>query len=258
MKHIKKFNEELNSSTYQSAASKLDAIRSNNVFLGNIIDTRTRANNLRNHSKDMEFKKSFEESIFLSEKYSKYGEFDIYVLDGKGKFNIYMELMLESTISDYEDNPTTLNIGFMVNLIPSIKNDKIDKENAKKLAKQLSDTIGINYDEGYFHLGWLDVKYRLEDSGSKFDKISLYSESTNQRFNFENRKSSFLFKKLICNFFEPTFDYPSNVNEDKSMYENIETDLIQNLDIESDYGLDMGKIKEDLKKLSTVNFYATS
>jgi len=40
------------------------------------------------------------------------------------------------------------------------------------------------------------------------------------------------------------------------MYEIIETKIIQNLDISSDYGLDMGKIKEDLSSLSILNFYA--
>ena len=39
------------------------------------------------------------------------------------------------------------------------------------------------------------------------------------------------------------------------MYDKIERDAIQGLEIASTYGIDMGRIKEDIQKSSIMNFY---
>jgi len=188
MKHIKKFNEELDPSTYRKVADKLDSIRSSNNFIGHFIDSRDRANSLRKHADEMSFLESFKENIKLSEKYSKYGEFDMLVSDVKGKFNIGIELMCDSIINDFEGqlevgNNDSLNLGFMISLIPSVK----DIDAAKNLAKKLTKNY-LDYSDGYFHIGWVDIKYELKDNGSKFKEVNVYSESRNSsnRYSIQN------------------------------------------------------------------------
>ena len=39
------------------------------------------------------------------------------------------------------------------------------------------------------------------------------------------------------------------------MYDKIEHSVIQPLDLSINYGLDMGRIKEDIQKLPIINFY---
>jgi hypothetical protein len=39
------------------------------------------------------------------------------------------------------------------------------------------------------------------------------------------------------------------------MYDKIERDVIQGLEISATYGIDMGRIQEDIKKLPIMDFY---
>ena len=55
--------------------------------------------------------------------------------------------------------------------------------------------------------------------------------------------------------FDETFEYPSGYTNIPNMYDKINQSVIQDLEISATYGIDMGRIKEDIKNTPIASFY---
>ena len=102
---------------------------------------------------------------------------------------------------------------------------------------------------------WIWPTYKVLNSEVTFKGISISDYDSSPKHQVADRKTAVALKRLLVNLFDPTFDYPSGYKDITNMYDKIEQDAIQGLEISSTYGIDMGRIKEDIQKSSIMNFY---
>jgi hypothetical protein len=102
----------------------------------------------------------------------------------------------------------------------------------------------------------LEINYKIEDGQVFYKDISI-SDYDNPVLNVQiaDRKTAVSLKKLLCNIFDEKFDYPSGYNDLPVAFDKIESDIIQNLELSANWGIDMGRIKEDLQKTPIISFY---
>lgn len=254
MKYLKKFNEELKSQTYRNAARKLRKIISEKPVLAKAVGAESRAKNLEDYSKEIENREHLDKWRRNVEKYSKYGEFN-FELSRPGSPSIppkvypfYIELCsdLDSLIESWDDedeNNRSINFGFAIGLIPKTIED----------IKEILQTYNSEFYNGFFFSSWVYVEYRVVNSEVKFLGVRIYDYETPCQI--ADRKTANSLKRLLVNIFDPKFDYPSGETYITDMYDLIERNSIQGLDIGVTYGIDMQRIKEDLQKLPVINFY---
>jgi acyl-CoA reductase-like NAD-dependent aldehyde dehydrogenase len=91
MKHLKRFNEELKSSTYMRASKKLQKIVKDDPRLARSINAAERADKLKSHASDMEMRESMDKWKRKVDEYSKFGTFKFFIAFKKDKNGILME-----------------------------------------------------------------------------------------------------------------------------------------------------------------------
>ena len=258
MKYLKKFNEELKSSTYRNAARKLNKILKDKPKLGKLINAQSRIDRLNAHGKEVSKREELERWKENVEDYSKYGEFNIELLQhlDNGKivkklYPVYLDLNID--VDSTEDNITfeedvdnrTITFQFGISIIP---------KNIEDVEDILKDKH-IDFNNGSIWCFCLFIKYAVVNSEVTFKGISLEDYDFEDFVQINDRKSANSLKRLITNIFDQTFDYPSGYTDVTNMYDKIEQSLIQKLDLSSDYGIDMGKIKGDVAKLPYTDFF---
>jgi hypothetical protein len=139
MKHLKRFNEELNPSTYQNAAWKL----SNMARKTGNDEFKTRSNNLRDYAEN----KSWQENI---KEYSKFGK--------------------TTVTTQYNKKGDKLNVVFSVGLIP------VDVETKEKFQNLIPEG---DFDNGFFWGFWVEVEFEDKGEGLEFSKVSVSSYDFN-------------------------------------------------------------------------------
>jgi len=229
MYYIKRFNEELSDSVYRSAIKKLK----NTSDLSNIVlNNNDRAMSMTKHADDVVFKKNYKCWTKLIEQYSKYGLFK-FLFYGDHK-EYYISIMPDNSLAFIGTDKIIF--VFDVLLIPK------DLENLKKES---------------IHNGSVDeadvqIILKYEIIGGTVGKLNFMIDSYN--YLLSDRKSLNSLKRLLSNIFESTFDYDfssTGIMSDQNVYDSIEREVIQDRELSIDYGLDMGKIREDLIKLKT-------
>ena len=223
--------------------------------LGKGIGAEERANKLELHAKNVEDNEYLALWRKYTDQFSKYGEFNV-ELSRKGVnitpkvFSFYMcviteiEMLIDSWDEEDPDN-RDITFGFCIGLIPKTIED----------IEYIKQNFNSEFYNGFFLSMWVYPTYTVQNSEVTFKGVRTYDYDTSPNHQFADRKSVVAFKKLLVNIFDPTFDYPSGYNDITNMYDKIERDAIQGLEIASTYGIDMGRIKEDLQKLSIMDFY---
>jgi hypothetical protein len=230
MKYLKKFNEELKSSTYQSAVRKLKAK-----------GHERRAEEIEEHSTNMNWKE-------MIDKFKKWGECKMEFHSARqitGNFYLGLYFMDDPTAesvdfakSQYDD----LKIYFTCLVIPA------DEETKKSCMCYLSDPY---FDNGFFQGSWPVLEYENEGGSLKFRKLDM-AEGDN-KFYF-SRKAAVIFKKQLLACFEPGNDYDSGYTNITNMYEKIRTTL-QDEDFTLEFDYDMDDIYNDIKKIPINDLY---
>ncbi len=255
MKYLKKFNEELKSQTYKSAARKLNKIVKEKPVLAKAIGAEKRAKDLEEHAKNIEKTeeiKKWKENIDI---FSKYGEFNI-ELSRKGvnipskvyPLYLYLQTDIEMLIDSWDEEDTDnrdISFGFAGGLIPKNIED----------CKEIEMNYSSDFYNGFFWGFWLYVDYKVENSEVSFKGIRLYDYDSVPNIQIADRKTAVSLKKLLVNCFEETYEYPSGYNDITNMYDKINQSAIQELEISATYGIDMGRIKEDIKNTPITSFY---
>jgi len=256
MKYLKKFNEELRSQTYKSAARKLKQILKEKPTLGKAIGAEERANKLELYSKDVQEKKDIENWKKEVEEFSKYGEFNIEMSIPGTKsikpkvYSFYLDIVteIEQMIDSWDDEDPDnreLTFGFCVGLIPKTIEDR----------EEIKMNFNSEFWNGHTWGLWIYPTYKVLNSEVTFKGLTIYDYDSSPNHQIADRKTAVALKRLLVNIFDPTFDYPSGYKDITNMYDKIEQSAIQGLEISATYGIDMGRIQEDIQKLPIMDFY---
>jgi hypothetical protein len=251
MKHLKRFNEELSPSTYRSAARKLQKVLKEDPRLARSINAQERSDKLKVHADTMEMKQSLEKWKRKVDEFSKFGtfKFDIYSPESDedsytGDF--FLEICPEFTDLQefWHDEPQdnrTISIRFSVGFIPTREDD------IKTISTFFPD---LDFYNGFFWGFWLSVDYIVVDGATRFSKVTLdsYDESLAQ-VQISDMRTRQSLKKMIMSIFEKDSDLNKSSSDVSNLYELVEREVIQELELYSDYGIDQDRIVSDIRKL---------
>lgn len=244
MKYLKRFNEELNPMTYRRAAKKLDDIIKSTPSMAMAIDAKRRSDDLKKHSLDIEKKQYYELWKKQNKYFGEFGEFD-FIIDGSNEpFYIVLVPEIDSTIESWEDyqDKKSCYLSFAVGLIP------VDDEQYQRLIRRYDAYNGFIW--GF----WAVINYDIINSEVQFKGIDLDIYEIDD-IQVGNRKTANKLKKLLIDILSDKEFYPSGHTDVDNMYDKIERDIIQGLNISIDYGIDMDRIKNDISRLNYMNFF---
>jgi hypothetical protein len=256
MRYLKKFNEELKPQTYKSAARKLKKILKEKPALGKAIGAEERANKLELYSKEVQEKQDIENWKKEVEEFSKYGEFNIEMSTSETPsikpkvYSFYLDIVteIEQMIDSWDDEDPDnreLTFGFCAGLIPKTIEDR----------EEIKMNFNSDFWNGHTWGFWIYPTYTILNSEVTFKGLTIYNYDSSPNHQIADRKTAVALKRLLVNIFDPIFDYPSGHKDITNMYDKIERDVIQGLEISATYGIDMGRIQEDIKKLPIMDFY---
>jgi len=256
MKYLKKFNEELKAQTYKSAARKLKKILKEKPALGKAIGAEERANKLELYSKEVQEKQDIENWKKEVEEFSKYGDFNIEMSTSETPsikpkvYSFYLDIVMEmeqmiDSWDDEDPDNRELTFGFCAGLIPKTIEDR----------EEIKINFNSDFWNGHTWGFWIYPTYTILNSEVTFKGLTIYNYDTSPEHQIADRKTAVALKRLLVNIFDPIFDYPSGHKDITNMYDKIERDVIQGLEISATYGIDMGRIQEDIKKLPIMDFY---
>lgn len=219
MKYLKKFNEELKSSTYLSASRKLKK-------MGHV----DRADRLKDWGIKREMDESMERWRENVEAFSRFGEFKFKITNPEtGETlvdNFYLiltfdELLFYESIADGE-------FPFFVGIIPK------NEETIKK-CEELMPTA--EFGNGLYWAMFFNISFDIVQKEVKFKSVNLfnYDESLSGDVNLADRASAGRFKNLISRIFSDSeLNYPSGYTDAEYMYEVLVRSIMHNQNF-SDY-----------------------
>lgn len=258
MKHIKGFNEELKSIKYLQAAGKLKKLIKDRPTFAKAIGAEERSKKLEDWAKEVENIEKIKRWEKKVQELSKYGEITVELsrpgspITPSKQYQFYVSIGIdaEMTIENFEDHQDPENrfipLRFWCGLVPKTIED----------FKDISQNYTSEFYNGFMWAFWIDINYKITDSRiERFDVTLNDYEMDESQAQIADRKSAVALKKLVTNIFDDKFDYPSGYTDVPNMHDKIESSIIQFLEIESTYGIDMWRIKEDIKKVPTSNFY---
>ena len=219
MKYLKKFNEELEYSTYQSAARKLKKI-------GHV----KRAEAIQKHSINSNWKK-------LKDEFQEWGSSKLYFSKMySGDFYLALDFMDDVTsesIIDAKEGKDILYLYFYMNIIP------VDEETIEICNKNLQDP----HFEGCYQGPYPVIKYDIIDGKMKFNGI--YLEMAENAWNL-SRRAAMIFKKQLLACFEEGGHYGSGFPKYSTMHDRIRESLNrEDFTLEFDYTME--NIYNDIK-----------
>ena len=263
MKYLKKFNEELKSSTYKSAADKLNYRHTaRSKALSDFSDVRLKEEQeeekrIALENERIKKEKEYKEWQDEIKRYSPFGLFTFRISpDGGPAFEEDFYLMVthwydEGHYGEIEqNNQTWLNFDF--HLVPK------DIETYNKV-RSCADW---DWQDGYrFHIwrGYVNIKTKEYDC-----EVEGFSTDTADNFygqiEIADRKTALKYKRLMVDIFSNKNypDYVANYHETyPSLYNAVEATLAQS-GISSDFGLEMSHIADVVNKISVNSLYQTN
>lgn len=254
MRYLKKFDEELNLSTYRSAERKLKQLMKDKPQLAKAVGAEERAKNLADWSKNIESRDILNRWKKNVEEYQKFGEFN-FELSRPGSpsikpkvysFYLHLECEYESMIDfweEEEDNNRNICFSFFTGLIPKNLED----------IEEIKQLYTNDFFNGFFFGNWININYKVVNSELTFIGINVRDYEVPVQV--ADRRTANSLKRLLVNCFDSKFDYPSGYRDITNIYDKIEHSVIQALDMSINYGIDMDRIREDIQKLPVINFY---
>lgn len=244
MKHLKKFNEELKSETYLSAAQKLRK-------KGHL----QRSKSLELHSTHMKWKK-------MKEYFERWGTPELYyknIVDRtiETKFYIGIDWEYERTLDSITsaiDGDDHLSLYFSMMAIP------IDPESVESGREGISDRNDFFKSNGFYVGQHISINYDFIGGELKFKGIDL-KESHNISL---SRRAAVILKKQLLACFEEGGDYPSDYHYSKEDYQysspnkimhDVIRDELNELDFTLEFNYTMEDIYNDIKNFSINDLY---
>jgi len=237
MKFIKKFNEELDTSTYRNAARKL-------TKMGHI----DRAKKLKDWSEIISNRNDMDKWDKNIQESSKFGTFKVKINDGKGNHLFTDDFYLDITFDDFGFSeslsvPGNNTFCLFVGLIPT------NEETIKKFTETFPST---DFDNGFFWGMVILINFDVTDSVKITDlEISEYDQSISGKPIMADRKSAVQLKNLLKNMFgNPDFNYPSGMTDVDYIYEFLEKSICIENGFSSNYGFSLDDVAKFIDKIS--------
>lgn len=253
MKYLKRFNEELKSSTYNSASRKL-------TKLGHT----DRAAELKNWAQETERR---EEMIKWKERLQAYSPFGIYKMnvvnpESGEKFTADFALDVNFDADSFADNfeyekqkdPDNINdvsLSFFIGLIPT------SEELIKKCEEVMPES---EFGNGMFWAMFCGVDFKVENAQVVIEKFAIdnYDENLSGEISFADRASANKFKTLLKKIFtSPELNYPSGYTDANSLYEKLEQVILVQQGFSADYGFDLKSVADFINTISPNEMYKT-
>lgn len=271
MKHIKKFNEELDPNTYRKASKALSVLKHTK-----------RASRLERHSIIMSELNRLNELVKDLEKYKPYGIFEAGSSQGskiKEQFAMkiwYDDWSFSESFEDYEkEYNSTFWIRISIGFLPILEQD--DERYLRQYYSEMStDTHTDSYIEKLGEIDWCVIgkvcNYFGENSfWGNFNGPSIYvnmliennkivikgiSIDDDGEYNVDilGRKSGMQFKNLLVKLFSnEKFDFPTE--KGGNLQQHIKHEFCEKTGLSAKYQFAFGEIGEFIKKQSINKFY---
>ena len=248
MKHLKKFNEELEPSTYLTASRKLKK-------LGH----ERRAKSLEDWGRAAEKRVSTEKWKQNIQEYSPWGKATFKFMSKKneifrGDFYLILTFDDDANIESISYEKETgkgyfnININFALGLIPA------DEETLQKCLTKFPDPY---FGNGFFWGNWVMINYKVENEKLSFDRISYnpYDEDQTLSPELVDRRGALTLKKSLMACLDENVDYPSSDDRYQTMHDLVFRCICQQCELLVDYNLDMEKMLNDIKGYSHNYFF---
>lgn len=248
MKYLRRFNEELNPSTYRNAAKKLRK-------LGH----EPRAKELEQWSKKRQSDDNIERWKEEIDTYSKFGKFKLNIINPstgevlKEDFHLclVMDRMAFHDDLDIIRDDKKGQFVFMVGLIPATE---------EALKKCLSVLPDCDMEDNGFFWGMIFVLDFTIDNVLKLNKFSIggFDESTSGQVSFADRQSANRLKTLLKRMFsDPNLNYPSGYNDITNFYDMVVNIFGAEYGLSSDYGFEPEQVSKFMNTVRPNEIYKT-
>ena len=257
MKYLKKFNEELKSSTYKSAADKLNYRHTaRSKALSDFSDLRLKEEQeeekrIALENERIKKEKEYKEWQDEIKRYSPFGLFTFRIKpDGSSAFEEDFYLMVTHWYDEGFHEIEYLNFDF--HLVPK------DIETYNKVR----NCADWDWQDGYrFHIwrGWVNITTKEYDCEVN-NFVTDTADNFDGQIEIADRKTALKFKRLMSGIFSNK-DYPDYVasyhETYPSLYNAVEATLAES-GISSDFGLEMSHIADCINKISVNSLYQTN
>lgn len=253
MKYLKRFNEELKSSTYNSVSRKL-------TKLGHT----DRAAELKNWAQETEKREEITKWKERLQEYSPFGIYKVNVVNPESgemftadfALNIiFDELAFEDNFEfEKEKDPNNINgvsIFFFIGLVPT------SEELIKKCEEIMPES---EFGNGMFWGMYFGIDFKVQNGRVILDKFNLgdYDENLSGNVSFADRASAGKFKNLLKSIFtNPDLNYPSEYTDVDSLYEKLEQVILIQQSFFSDYGFELKNVADFINTQSPNTMYKT-
>lgn len=259
MKYLKKFNEELKSTTYKSAADQLKYKHPGKAKtlteFGNVrlAQEQEEVKRIELERKRLQKETEYKEWQDDIKRYSPFGLFTITIKpydDEDFTEDFYLKVTHwydEGHYGEIAPNTETyLNLDFF--LVPK------DMEGFDKL-----DKLDWDWENGYIRHIWRGyVQVNLKEDYCNVESFSTdTADNVNAQIEITDRKTALKFKRLMASIFSSKEypDYVASYHETQpSLYNAVEATLAES-GISSDYGLEMSNIADCINKISVNSLY---
>lgn len=255
MKHLKRFNEELKSTTYRKVAKKLQdlghvnraaRVKEHEKFIENRLANEKWKKNIEEYSKWGKIKLRFDDQIVRTIKDARTGK--ISTTTPKKIFEGEFYILLNFDSFSAEDNTSRqdgdfdFEIPFAIGLIP------VDDEVKKLCEENFPDPDIYN---GFYWGLWVNIEYKVENERVIFKGLSIcpYDEGLTLSPNIVDRRGALLLKKILKAAFDENQDYPSGYTDILNMHDKIFKLYCQDLEMLSDYDFSLDKVVKDIESV---------
>lgn len=250
MKYLKKFNEELRTGTYFSAARKLKKLGHTD-----------RASELEDWGNKVESRENLVKWRDVLQDYSPFGLFKVKISGKKGQqlvgdfalFIQFDELAFEDSY-EYQrqgdvDNIKGLSIPMFIGLVPT------SEDLITKCEEVMPEP---EFGNGFYWGMFVSIGFDIVNGKLVFTNLGLDSYDTGMSgdVGFADRASAGRFKMLLKNIFSnPDLNYPSGYTDEQNSYRKLEQVILIQSSFSIDYGVDLSTFADYIMTISPNTLY---
>lgn len=254
MKYLRKFNEELRTSTYRRAAREL---------LKQSPFNKDRADNLNKWADQKDLAEGMIKWEEMKENFAKFGTINIKITvpsiftkdtiirpktDFIGRFHLFINFDRDAFADEFDNNKEQddfdMPLTFFIGAIPA------DQETLDNCLNYMPEN---DFGNGFFWTNVLSILMIFEDGEIKIHdvKIEEYDNSLTGEVNIVDRAGAQTIKRILHKMFsDPNYGYPSGYTDFDSFYKMFDAKILAECGLFSDYALSMDKISDFINSIS--------
>lgn len=141
----------------------------------------------------------------------------------------------------------TIDIPFFIGIIPT----------SEECLKKCIENFRKPEFEGFFWALNASINLRIENEKVHYTGIFFdnFDEHLTGKIVIKDRKTANNLKNLMVNLFTEGFDYPSGYKDIPNIFDKMEAVICQELEFSIDYGFELSKVRDGIKKTNVNNLY---